>query len=269
MLYALKLTVIALVTVPLASLTTVFGLLDPHGKHVYRINQLWSWLILRIAGISLKTAGLNHIDPAGKYVFMVNHQSNVDIPVLINSLSQFQLRWIAKKELLWVPFLGWAMWASKHIAIDRTNTLGAVKTLERAKERISAGISVVVFPEGTRSRDGKLLRFKKGGFLLAVQTGTAIVPVTINGSGALLPPGAWRLQPGTIEVTLGQAITVEGYQAGNLRLLSERVRERIAEHLRPGSQTETTAGIKRTPPPSSSPERGGEKEVGALKIFLA
>jgi 1-acyl-sn-glycerol-3-phosphate acyltransferase len=265
MLYALKLTVIALVTVPLASLTIVFGLLDPHGKHVYRINQLWSWLFLRIAGISLKTAGLNHIDANGKYVFMVNHQSNVDIPVLINSLTQFQLRWIAKKELLWVPFFGWAMWASKHIAIDRTNPLGAVKTLERAKERIAAGISVVVFPEGTRSRDGKLLRFKKGGFLLAVQTGTPIVPVTINGSGALLPSGDWRLRPGTIEVTLGPSITVEGYQPGNLRLLSEQVRERIAEHLRPmgKSPAETTA------PPSSSPARGGGKEVGALKIFLA
>jgi 1-acyl-sn-glycerol-3-phosphate acyltransferase len=100
---------------------------------------------------------------------------------------------------------------------------------------------------------------------LAVQTGTPIVPVTINGSGALLPSGDWRLRPGTIEVTLGRSITVEGYQPGNLRLLSEQVRERIAEHLRPmgKSPAETTA------PPSSSPARGGGKEVGALKIFLA
>jgi 1-acyl-sn-glycerol-3-phosphate acyltransferase len=265
MLYLLKLTVIALVTVPLAALTIVLGLLDPHGKHVYRINQLWSWVILRIAGISVKIAGLNHIDPNQKYVFMVNHQSNIDIPVLINSLHQFQLRWIAKKELLWVPFFGWAMWATKHITIDRTNPLGAVKTLQRAKERIAAGISVVVFPEGTRSRDGKLLRFKKGGFRLAVQTGTAIVPVTINGSGALLPSGAWRLQPGTIEVTLGQSITVEGYQPGNLRLLSEQVRERIAEHLRPLDRS----AVETTFPSSSSPARRGRKEVGAPKIFLA
>lgn len=264
MLYALKLTVIALVTVPLASLTIVFGLLDPHGKGVYRLNQLWSWLILCIAGISVKTAGLNHIDPDRRYVFMVNHQSNVDIPVLINSLSQFQLRWIAKKELLWVPFFGWAMWASKHITIDRTNPLDAVKSLQRAKERIAAGISVVVFPEGTRSQDGKLLRFKKGGFLLAVQTGTAIVPVTINGSGALLPSGAWRLRPGTIEVTLGQAITVDGYQPGNLRPLSERVRASIAAHL----NSTATSPAKSTPAPSSSPARGGRKEMGALKIFL-
>jgi 1-acyl-sn-glycerol-3-phosphate acyltransferase len=240
MLYALKLTVIALVTLPLALLTIAFGLADPHGKHVYCINQLWSWLILRVAGISLRIDGLSHIDPSRQYVFMVNHQSNIDIPVLIRSLPQFQLRWIAKKELLRVPFFGWAMWASKHITVDRTDPLDALASLQRAKERIAAGISVVVFPEGTRSPDGKLLRFKKGGFLLAVQTGTAIVPVTINGSGALLPSGAWRLQPGTIEVTLGESIAVEGYRPGTLRLLAEQVRERIAGHLRP-SQCENTA----------------------------
>jgi 1-acyl-sn-glycerol-3-phosphate acyltransferase len=249
MLYALKLAVIALVTVPLALLTTVLGFFERHGKHVYRINQLWSWLILHVGGISLKTAGLTHIDPNEKYVFMVNHQSNIDIPVLINSLSQLQLRWIAKKELLWVPFFGWAMWASKHITIDRHNPLGAAKTLQRAQDRIAAGISVVVFPEGTRSRDSKLLRFKKGGFRLAVQTGTAIVPVTINGSGALLPSGAWRLRPGTIEVTFGQPITVEGYHSGNLRALSEQVRERIAEHLRPmgASQCENSVPFEQAP----------------------
>jgi 1-acyl-sn-glycerol-3-phosphate acyltransferase len=169
---------------------------------------------------------------------MVNHQSNIDIPVLVQTLSQFQLRWIAKKELLWVPFFGWAMWASKHITVDRSDPLDAAKSLQRAKERIAAGISVVVFPEGTRSRDGKLLRFKKGGFLLAAQTGAAIVPVTINGSGALLPAGAWRLRAGTIEVTVGESLPVEGFRPGNLRLLSEQVRERIAEQLRPSDASQ-------------------------------
>jgi 1-acyl-sn-glycerol-3-phosphate acyltransferase len=246
MVYGFKLTVIALVTVPLALLTVVFGLFDPYGKHVYRINQLWSWLILRIAGISLKVEGLKHIDTSRKYVFMVNHQSNVDIPVLVQSLPQFQLRWIAKRELLWVPFFGWALWASKHVTVDRSDPLDAAKSLQRAKERIAAGISVVVFPEGTRSQDGKLLRFKKGGLLLAVQTGTAIVPVTINGSGAVLPAGAWRLRPGIIEVTVGKSLPVEGYRPGNLRLLSEQVRESIAEHLRPSvaAHFHSIAGFK-------------------------
>jgi 1-acyl-sn-glycerol-3-phosphate acyltransferase len=242
MVYGFKLTVIALITVLLALLMIVFGFIDPYGKHVYRISQLWSWLVLRVAGISIKIDGLKHIDPSQKYVFMVNHQSNIDIPVLVQTLSQFQLRWIAKKELLWVPFFGWAMWASKHITVDRSDPLDAAKSLQRAKERIAAGISVVVFPEGTRSRDGKLLRFKKGGFLLAAQTGAAIVPVTINGSGALLPAGAWRLRAGTIEVTVGESLPVEGFRPGNLRLLSEQVREIIAEHLRPSNASQFHSG---------------------------
>jgi 1-acyl-sn-glycerol-3-phosphate acyltransferase len=230
--YALRLTLIALLTVPLALLTIVFGFIDPYGKQVYRISRFWAWALLRAGGVSLTVEGLEHLDPERQYVFMVNHQSNVDIPVLVQSFPKFQLRWLAKKELLWVPFFGWAMWASKHITVDRSNPSDAVKSLQRAKERIAAGISVVIFPEGTRSRDGKLLRFKKGGFLLAAQSGAAIVPVTINGSGTLLPAGAWRLRPGTIEVIVGEAIAVEGYRPGNLRLLSERVRQQMAAHLR-------------------------------------
>ena len=230
--YALRLTLIALLTVPLALLTVVFGLIDPYGKQVYRLSQFWAWAILRAGGVSLRVEGLERLDPDRQYVFMVNHQSNVDIPVLVQSFPKFQLRWLAKKELLWVPFFGWAMWASKHITVDRSNPSDAVKSLQRAKERIAAGISVVIFPEGTRSRDGKLLRFKKGGFLLAVQSGAAIVPVTINGSGSLLPAGAWRLQPGTIEVIVGEAITVAGFRPGKLRLLSDQVRQRMAAHMR-------------------------------------
>src|SRR6266542_3824517 len=219
MVHGFKLTVIALITLLLALLTIVFGFIDPYGKHVYRISQLWSWLVLRVAGISIKIDGLKHIDPGQKYVFMVNHQSNIDIPVLVQTLSQFQLRWIAKKELLWVPFFGWAMWALKHITVDRSDPLDAAKSLQRAKEKIAAGISVVVFPEGTRRRDGRLLRFKKGGFLLALQARTQIVPVTINGSGRVLPSGGWKLRPGIIEVVVGKPIAVEGYRVGKLRAL--------------------------------------------------
>src|SRR5438128_1784131 len=137
--------------------------------------------------------------------------------------------------------------------------LDAAKSLQRAKERIAAGISVVVFPEGTRSRDGKLLRFKKGGFLLAAQTGAAIVPVTINGSGALLPAGAWRLRAGTIEVTVGESLPVEGFRPGNLRLLSEQVRERITEHLRPSgaSQFHSATGFEQLAVSKRAQEKQG------------
>lgn len=220
----------------LATLITLAGLIDRHGKVVYRINKLWTWAILRAGGVKLKVAGLEKLDSSRQYIFIVNHQSNVDIPILIQSLPRFQLRWLAKRELLWVPFFGWAMWATKHITVDRAKPLNAVKSLRRAKRRIAAGISVVVFPEGTRSRDGQLQRFKKGGFLLAVETNTEIVPVTIRGSRDLLPSGAWRLRSGTVEVIVDQPVSIAGYRPGNLRRLSDEVRETIAGHLRQTSR---------------------------------
>lgn len=231
MFYMLRLSVLLVVTVPLALVTIAFGAIDRHGKRVYRINQLWSWLILRLGGVSLRVRGLENIDPGEPYIFMANHQSNVDIPVLIQSLLRFQLRWIAKKELLRVPLFGWAMWATKHIAVDRADPLDAMKSLERSRRRIAAGISVVVFPEGTRSRDGQLLPFKKGGFLMAAKTGVKIVPVTIVGSAALLPSGHWQLRAGSVDVYIDPPMPSEGYRIGKLQALSDQVRQVITTRL--------------------------------------
>ena len=146
MFYIAQLCVLLVVTVLLAVIIIAFGPLDRYGKRVYWTNQFWTWLILRMGRISLNVKGLENLESGRQYVFMVNHQSNIDIPILIQSLLQFQLRWIAKKELLWVPLFGWAMWASRHITVDRSDPLDAIKSLERAKRRIAAGISIVVFP---------------------------------------------------------------------------------------------------------------------------
>jgi len=231
MLYLSQLILLTLLTALLSTLTVVVGSFEPYGKRAYRINKIWTWAVLRIGGVSLNVIGLEHIDPKRRYIFVANHQSNIDIPVLVQALPQFQLRWLAKKELLWVPFFGWAMWATKHITVDRADPQDAVNSLQRAQERLAAGISLVIYPEGTRSKDGSLQRFKKGGFLLAVQTHTPIVPITVSGSRAVLPPGGWRLRPGVIEVTIEEPVTVEGFRPGNLRLLSNQVRDKIASHL--------------------------------------
>jgi 1-acyl-sn-glycerol-3-phosphate acyltransferase len=231
MFYIAKLTAIAVITIPLSMLTILCGLGDPLGKKVYRISKLWTWLILKIGGIALNVEGLKNLDPQRQYLFVVNHQSNIDIPVLVQALANHQLRWIAKKELLWVPFFGWAMWAAKHIAVDRDDSLSALRSLELAKRRIAAGISVVIFPEGTRSTDGRLLPFKRGGFLLALKTKTPIVPVTINGTGKLLPKGDWRIRQGEVTVNVGAPLTVENFRRGGLRGLSAQVEELIAAQL--------------------------------------
>jgi 1-acyl-sn-glycerol-3-phosphate acyltransferase len=233
MIYFLKLAVVGMVTVPAALVTILLGLFDPHGKHVYCIGRSWAWLILTLGGVAIRVHGLDRLDARQPYLFMVNHQSNVDILVLLQSLAGFQLRWIAKKELLWVPFFGWAMWAGKHIAVDRSDSAGALGTLKKAAMRMANGISVVVFPEGTRSLDGRLLPFKRGGFLLAAKTGTAIVPVTINGSQKILPKGAWRLRPGIVEVHVSEPISMRDRRPGALRALADEVQRIIEKKLAP------------------------------------
>jgi 1-acyl-sn-glycerol-3-phosphate acyltransferase len=234
MFYAVKLAIVIAVTTVLSMATVLCGLFDPQGNRVYRINQFWSWLIVKFSGITLEVEGLNRLDPQRQYLFVVNHQSNFDIPVMVQALPQFQLRWIAKRELLWIPLFGWAMWAAKHVFVDRADSMDALKSLKVAKQRIAAGISMVVFPEGTRSPDGKLLPFKRGGFLLAVTTKTPIVPVTINGTGKLLARGEWRVRPGAIRVVIGAPIMAEDFRSGGLRGLSAQIQEIIAANLRTG-----------------------------------
>jgi 1-acyl-sn-glycerol-3-phosphate acyltransferase len=232
----LKLLVIFVVTVPAALLIILLGPFDRDGKHVQRITYLWTKMILRVSGVVLKVKGLNQIEPQRQYVFMVNHQSNIDIPVLIQSLPDIRLRWIAKKELLWVPFFGWAMWAAKHITVNRADRFDALGTLKKATQRMKDGVSLAIFPEGTRGIEGNLLPFKRGGFLLAVKTRTPIVPVTINGSAMILPKGDWRIRSGQIEVVIGTPVLVEDYRPGTLRALSAHIRELMGKNLQTAVQ---------------------------------
>lgn len=222
---------------PATLVTTIVGLFDSYGKHVDGLSRFWTWMVLRVGGVSLKVNGLSHIDPKRQYVFMSNHQSHLDIPVLVQSLPGFQLRWIAKRELLWIPLFGWAMWAAKHIPVDRSDRSEAMGILKKAQRSMAGGISLVVFPEGTRSTTGRLLPFKRGGLVLALKTKAPIVPLTISGSGKLLPRGDWRIRRGEVQVTVGEPISVENYRPGTLRALSAEVHRAIAKNLSPEVRT--------------------------------
>lgn len=241
MLYALKLLLIGLLTLPLSLSFLCIGLFHGSGKSINRISLLWASIILKTGGVRLKVTGLDRLDRNQQYIFMANHQSALDIPVLVQSLRDFQLKWMVKRSLVFVPFFGWALWISRQITVDRTDRSKGPAILKRAKEKIKEGVSVAIFPEGTRSVDGHLLPFKKGGFLLALKTRTPVVPITINGSGALLPRGDWRIRAGVIEVIVSPPIPVEGYHAANLGPLMERVRKAIAAQLRNGSQKPESA----------------------------
>jgi 1-acyl-sn-glycerol-3-phosphate acyltransferase len=239
MIYCLKLLVIGLVTLPLCLLVVLLAPFDGKGKLAYSIGRLWTWTILKTSRIHLKVGGLDRLDPSRPYVFIANHQSNLDIPVLVQGLPRFQLRWIAKKQLAYVPFFGWALWASRHILVDRIDHGSAMASFRKAKEKIAGGDSVVIFSEGTRSSGGRLLPFKRGGFLLAIQTKTPIVPVTINGSWTLLPRGDWRLRAGEIEVIVDEPVPVGRYDGKKVSALVNRVRDVIESHARVGARPYT------------------------------
>ncbi len=228
--YTLKLVLIVLGSIVQSIPMIALGLVDPYGKRVYPMFRFWSWCVLKIGGVELKVRDTGRLDPRQAYVFMANHQSNIDIPVLVQALAPFQLRWIAKRELLRIPFFGWALWASKHIVVKRSRSKDVVAAIAGAREKLTRGISVVVFPEGTRSTDGQLLPFKRGGFRLAEQAGVPIVPVTINGSGVLMKRGDWRLKRGEVEVVVGDAIP-PGDADDRSRGQMHRVREAIGSGL--------------------------------------
>lgn len=154
---------------------------------------------LRIAGIRWKVIGYDRLDLSGNYIFMANHVSNIDPPLLIPLLPH-RVTVLVKKELFKVPILGPAMRMGDFVPIDRRNRESAIASVREAEQTVRRGLHMVVFPEGTRSRDGKLLPFKKGPFYLALETGVPIVPITILGTEKLLPKGKAIARPGEVDV---------------------------------------------------------------------
>ncbi|MFH0901290.1 MAG: lysophospholipid acyltransferase family protein [Pseudomonadota bacterium] len=173
-----------------------------------RVARLWARSILRVMGITLKVRGMENLGGvSGPFIFMANHQSNLDVPSLI-ALVPGRFTFIAKDSLRRVPFFGSAARIGGIIFIDRSRRKDAFTTLDRAAETIRSGPSVIVFPEGTRSRDGKLLEFKRGPFYLAMAARVPIVPVAISGTHRLLPPGRLRIRKGEATIAFGKPIPV-------------------------------------------------------------
>jgi 1-acyl-sn-glycerol-3-phosphate acyltransferase len=180
-----------------AIISTLF---DSSGRAYAWHARLWARLGLRLNGVTLTLAGAEHL-PAGPVIFMSNHQSNFDILALLAAMPR-QIHWIAKKELFEIPFFGPSMRRGGYIPLDRTDGRKALQSMDEAAATIHQGKSVVLFPEGTRTTDGNLLPFKRGGFILARKAAVPVVPVTINGSGRINPAGQIRLYSGNIRITM-------------------------------------------------------------------
>ncbi len=202
-------------------------------RFMYRISMWIARTGVRIAGLRVRAEGLERLDPGGTYIFMSNHVSNVDPPILVPLIPR-RTSVLVKKELFRVPVLGQAMLLARLVPVDRTNRESAVASLRAAENVLHNGINMTVFVEGTRSRDGRLLPFKKGPFYLAMDTGVMVVPVTILGTYEAQPKGRFAVCPGVVRVIFHPPIAPRDF-ADKDDLLAA-VRERIAGSLPAGAE---------------------------------
>jgi 1-acyl-sn-glycerol-3-phosphate acyltransferase len=174
----------------------------------------------------VEAEGLEHVAATKAAIYMSNHQSVLDIGAIVLSLP-VSWRFVAKKELTYIPFFGWALALSDQIVIDRGNRRRAVASLSRAAERIRNGVNVIIFPEGTRSLDGRLQAFKSGGFHLALDAQMPVIPVTVSGSWQLTPKRSLQLRSGTVKVVYGAPIATAGLTIRDREQLKRRVFDAI------------------------------------------
>lgn len=204
-LFPFRFLLIVIITLVDSLLAIVGTLLFPKFYRKLNHYRAWAKRLLWVAGVSVKVSGLEYLEKERTYVFIANHSSYFDIPAVFVAIPKL-LRIMYKKELERIPFFGWYLKKSDFIPIVREESITARKSLLEALELIRENVSVLLFPEGTRSKDGKLGEFKRGAFLLASKAGKAIVPVAIVGAYRLLPKGKIFFRSGEISVKIGTPI---------------------------------------------------------------
>ncbi len=218
----LVMAVVALATIPF----------DRTGRLYHGVCRLWSKTSLRVCGVRVRVTGTEHLVPGRSYIYVSNHASMFDIPVVAAGIPD-DIRMVYKRELEKVPLFGWGLRWSNYIGIDRGSSAEARRSLDEAVEKIRGGASVLLFGEGTRTEDGKLQPFKRGAFHLAVRSGVPVVPLTINGTYSIVPKHSLRIRPGTVDLVLSPPIPTASLEGKNgERTLMEHVRAAIAAQYR-------------------------------------
>lgn len=221
---------ITLYTIVLGALSLVSSLFDRRGYLAHLCARAWSWLILKTTGVRVRVEGLDRITPGATYIFVANHQSHYDTPVVFSSLP-FQLRIIAKESLARFPVLGWHLRRGGHLLVDRRRPDPA-GILKRWRSLVSDGLSLLIYAEGTRSADGRVARFKAGSFLLAIEAGLPIVPLAIVGTRQVMPKGRLRTEPADVSLIIHDPIQPPALgtpTTRDARSLAQRVHQVLAE----------------------------------------
>ena len=220
---------ITVYTVVLGTLSLGSSLFQSSGRFAHWCARSWSRLILATTGVHVEVSGLERLESDRAYVFVANHQSIYDIPIVFWSLP-YQIRIIAKESLGRFPFLGWHLRRTGHILVDRRHPNRAA-IFGRASKLMKDGLSLIVFPEGTRSRDGRVAPFKGGSFYLALEAELPVVPISIVGSRRVMLKGRLATCPGRVKLIVHAPIDTTGLAGGDpraARAFAARVREVIA-----------------------------------------
>lgn len=220
------------VTLILAPSLIVISLFTASGWPPYRISTWWARGVALCMGLTFSIRGEENIGQGVSYLITPNHQGNADILALLTTMP-IPFRWVIKQELLKIPLFGPALGRTGAIAIDRSNPQEAIRRLEEGKKKLEGGWSVLIYPEGTRSSDEHLQPFKKGAFMMAVQTGIPILPVTCNGAFRVLPKKTILFRPGHIELVIAAPIKTEGLTEKDVPDLMERTRQAMLSNLDP------------------------------------
>jgi len=215
---------VTLYTIGLGTASLLSTLFDRNGDFGHRCARVWAWLILKTTGVRIHVSGLEHLDPRCSYVVAANHQSIYDIPIVFTSLP-LQLRIVAKESLGRIPFLGWHLQRTGHLLVDRKNPGAGI--LKRMATLVAAAHSVIVFPEGTRSVDGSVGRFKGGIFLLAIDSTLPVLPISIARSRFVMTKGRLMVRPEAVDVTIHPPMATTGITREQARSFAEQVREVI------------------------------------------
>lgn len=208
---------------------TISALLSRTGHFTLSISNIWAWILLKISFVTVKVTGREKIEKGVSYIIISNHQSHYDILALVTHLG-IQFRWIIKKELRKVPLFGYALHASKNVFIDRRDKESSIAGIREGMEQLPDDVSIIFFAEGTRSEDGTIGAFKKGGFITALEGNRPILPVTVIGSRKIMPKGSLTFSPGEIHIVISDPIPTTEYSQETIESLMERTRTAIVRN---------------------------------------
>jgi 1-acyl-sn-glycerol-3-phosphate acyltransferase len=233
--------IIILATIVMGSISLLTSLFDSAGRAQHQISRIWSRMLLAVSGVKMRIEGLEKIDPGATYVFVANHRSFMDIPVLLAHLP-LQFRFLAKKGLFLIPFLGTHLRRAGHLPVVKDNPRASLKSMSDAVRLLrERGMSVMLFPEGGRSKDGELQEFIEGAAYIAVKSGLPVIPIAMTGTREVLPMGSLQIMSGIVELRIGDPIPTANLTLKDRATLTRTMHDRVAGLLmNSASETQET-----------------------------